>query len=184
MKCFPFLGGLDHYGVLNSFWRLKKDCPDWEELKSMITPRVDHTMLVIDNKIYICGGWDEDVDNATDNRLLIDSIDVYDIETGIWSFVTKNPSPTFHTGIVSMGKKIYFFGGLKLEDIIFKVASPKIQCFDTESRVWSIEEEFRYPLNVCDSTCLTMYVPRCRDDPEIMPVLDNSTKFPEYSLTL
>lgn len=149
----------------------------------MITPRVDHKMLVIDGKIYVCGGWDEDVDNGTDNRLLVDSIDVYDIETGAWSFVTNNPSPTFHTGIVSIGKKIYFFGGLKLEDIIFKVTSPKIQCFDTETNMWSIEEELMYPLNVCDSIYLTMYIPRCRDDQEVNAI-DNSSKFPEYSLTL
>lgn len=150
----------------------------------MITPRVDHTMLVIDRKIYVCGGWDEDMENATDNRLLLDSIDVYDTETGAWSFVTNNPLPTFHTGIVSMAKKIYFFGGLKLEDIIFKVTSPKIQCFDTETKKWGIEEDLKYPLNVCDSNCLTMYVPRCREDQEVTAMSENSTKFPEYSLTL
>lgn len=150
----------------------------------MITPRVDHTMLVIDGKIYVCGGWDEDMENATDNRVLVDSIDVYDIETGVWSFVARNPCPTFHTGIVSIFKKIYFFGGLKLEDIIFKVSSPQIQCFDTESKEWSVEDDFRYPLRVCDSTCLTMYVPRCRDDQEVTQGLDSSPKFPEYSLTL
>lgn len=150
----------------------------------MIAPRVGHIMLVIDGKIYVCGGWDEDFDNGTDNRLLVSSIDVYDVEMKSWSLVTNNLSPTFHTGIVSNGKKIYFFGGLRLEDIIFKVTSPKIQCFDTETNVWSIEEELEYPLNVCDSTFLTMYVPRCREDQEVTKSLDNSSKFPEYSLPL
>lgn len=170
--------------MLNSFWRLKKDCSDWEELTPMITTRVDHTMLVIDGKIYVCGGWDEDIDDGSDDRLLVSSIDVYDVETGEWSHVTNNPSPTFHTGIVSNGKKIYFFGGGSLEDIIFKVTSPKIQCFDIETNVWSVEEELEYPLNVCDSTFLKMYIPKCREDQEVNAVLDNSAKIPEYSLTL
>ena len=45
-------------------------------------------------------------------------------------------------------------------------------CPASRTGVWS--EEKRYPQEVWEHACVSLFIPRCRDDMEIMPVVPNN----------
>lgn len=65
--------------------RYDTDEDRWESRANMLTPRVDHAMLVVNGSLYVCGGWYEDLD--TGNRVLVDTIDRYDVHNDTWHTV-------------------------------------------------------------------------------------------------
>jgi len=83
-------------------------------------------MLVMGDRLYVCGGWFEDVD--TGNRILVDTIDVYDVTTDQWRVVTHIPTPRYHAGIVGVDTKIYFIGGFH-SDAMFDRATGMLILF-------------------------------------------------------
>ena len=106
-----------------------------------------------------------------------------------WETVTVVPAPRYHAGIVSIHKRIYFIGGFHSDSlfdratgkyylykfntkhlifIIYAFVSASVDCYDLETNSWSSEE--KYPQDVWEHTCITLYVPRCRDDMEVLPL--------------
>ena len=78
--------------------------------------RADHVMLSLHDKLFFCGGWFEadEADAAfgeSGDRVLVDSVDVYDFGTDTWSVETRIPTPRFHAGFVIVGDKLYVIGG-------------------------------------------------------------------------
>lgn len=163
-------GGLDRHRVLSTFWRYDPNGDTWESLPEMISARADHVMLVIENKLYVCGGWCEE--SLTDNRRLVETIDVYDPELHTWDTVTVIPTPKYHAGIVSVNKKIYIIGGF-YSDSMFDRASSTIECYDIEKNEWSNLD--RYPQNTWECTCVSLYIPKFRDDMEML-IDDNANE--------
>lgn len=90
----------------------------------MPTPRVDHAMLAVSGRLYVCGGWWEDLDSG--NRVLVDTIDRYDAASDSWHVVTRVPTPRYHAGIVTVNSTIYFIGGFH-SDAMFDRASGTFQ---------------------------------------------------------
>lgn len=41
-----------------------------------------------------------------------------------------------------------------------------IECYDLESGIWNTGD--KYPQDIWEHTCVTLYIPRCRDDMEVM----------------
>lgn len=161
-------GGLERHRVLSTFWRFDPKTNKWEPLPDMLCPRADHVILVIDDKLYVCGGWCEDY--QTENRRLVETIDVFDIELCTWKTVTKIPTPKYHAGIVAIETKIYIIGGF-YSDAMFDRASSSIECYDIGRSEWSNLD--RYPQNTWECTCVSLYIPKCRDDMEVL-VDDNN----------
>lgn len=162
-SCYLYIsGGLDRHRVLSSFWRFDANSGKWDELPQMPTPRADHIVLVMSDKLYVCGGWYEEP--HTENRRLVETIDVYDITLNSWFSETNIPTPKYHAGIVAVNEKIYVIGGLH-SDTMFDRASSTIECYDIEAKVWTRPD--RYPQSVWECTCVTLYVPRCREDTEL-----------------
>lgn len=95
----------------------------WETKAPMLSPRADHVMLTIGEKIYVCGGWKED--ESTGGRILVDTIDTYHVSEDRWETITVVPAPRYHAGIVSVHSKIYFIGGFH-SDALFDRATGKI----------------------------------------------------------
>lgn len=157
-------GGLDRDVALSSVWRLNTVTGQWEVRQSMLTPRVDHTMISIsDDSIYVCGGWFEDTE--TGNRVLVDTIDCYDVHKDVWRTVTHVPTPRYHAGIVAVQSTLYFIGGFH-SDAMFDRATAVIECYNLETDSWTTGE--KYPQDVWEHTCVSLYIPRCRDDMEVM----------------
>ncbi|XP_060528987.1 kelch-like protein 26 isoform X2 [Cylas formicarius] len=142
---------------------------NWKTCASMLQPRADHVMLSIGKYLYVCGGWTEDIEMRS--RLLVDTIDVYDTEKDTWEILTKVPTPRYHAGIVCVENKIYFVGGFH-SDAVFDKDTAAIEYYNIENNMWTIEE--KYPQDIWEHTCATLYIPKCRDDMEVIPTTESS----------
>ncbi|KAJ8982131.1 hypothetical protein NQ317_002858 [Molorchus minor] len=111
--------------------------------------------------VYLRGWTDDDESRA---RVLVDTIDVYDVEKDSWKVVTRVPTPRYHAGIVSVEQKIYFIGGFH-SDAMFDKATAAIECYDIERDLWTTED--KYPQDIWEHTCITLCIPKCRDDMDI-----------------
>lgn len=161
--CLMISGGLHCDQVLSTVRCYDMFHDSWITLKSLLTPRTDHAMLTIGEKVYVCGGWYEDLENG--NRILADTIDVYDMVLDRWETVTRVPTPRYHAGVVSVESKIYLIGGFH-SDAMFDRATATIECYDLETDVWIAGEN--YPQEIWEHTCATLYVPKCRDDMDVL----------------
>ncbi|XP_055540234.1 kelch-like protein 26 [Wyeomyia smithii] len=157
-------GGLDLYsGVLGTLWSYYSFNEKWEKLANMLHPRADHVMFTINRKLYVCGGWYE----VNGQRVLADSIDCYDLfsKSPAWHRVTQIPTPKYHAGIVAVQEKIYIIGGFGSDDI-FRHTAASIECYNVaEDRWYSLK---KYPKNVWEHTCANLYIPKYRDDMEVI----------------
>ncbi|XP_044755290.1 kelch-like protein 26 [Coccinella septempunctata] len=151
----------------NSMYCYDLQADKWTPCAPMLTPRADHVVLSIDNFLYVCGGWQEDIETGA--RTLVDTIDVYDVEKDCWSVKTRVPTPRFHAGIVSIFRKIYFIGGFHC-DAMFDKNTAAIECYDIENDFWSTEN--KYPEDIWEHTCALLYIPKCRNG---MDVISQST---------
>lgn len=156
-------GGLDRDLVVSSVRRYDPTTDTWDLRTPMLTPRADHVMLNLGHRLYVCGGWREDFESS--NRVLVDTIDAYNAATDSWEVVTNIPTPRYHAGIVGVDNKIYFIGGFH-SDAMFDRDTAAIECYDIEADTWTTGD--KYPQDVWEHTCVTLYIPRCRDDMEVM----------------
>lgn len=163
-------GGLDRDLVLSSMRCYDATEDTWELRAPMLTPRADHIMLAMGQKLYVCGGWRDD--SETGNRVLVDTIDSYDVTKDLWEVVTQIPTPRYHAGIVGVDNKIYFIGGFH-SDVMFDRDTAAIECYNIETDSWTTGE--KYPQDVWEHTCVTMYIPRCREDMEVIAATQNCT---------
>lgn len=105
-----------------------------------------------------------------DNRRLIDTIDVYDPTERSWTVMTTIPTPKYHAGIVAVEMRVYVIGGF-YSDSMFDRASSTIECYDIGRNEWAMLE--RYPQNIWECSCVALYIPKFRDDMEVM--IDEAT---------
>lgn len=158
-------GGLENLNVLTTFYRYYPTHDLWEKLPEMLSPRADHVMLSIEDEIYVCGGWHENT--HVDARTLNDTIDRYNAERREWEVVTTVPTPRFHAGIVAVHSKIYIIGGFSaMTASTFDRATSTVECFDLKTQKWSSVD--RYPTSIWEHTCATLFIPKCRDDMEVL----------------
>jgi hypothetical protein len=97
------------------------------------TRRYGHTATVVNNKIYIFGGYDE-----KHNRL--NEVYVFDPETMAWKKVTTNgtpPSERYFHSACALGSEIYIFGGdtQDLADKSIKIMND-LHVLDTATLKW------------------------------------------------
>ncbi|KAK8737119.1 hypothetical protein OTU49_004805 [Cherax quadricarinatus] len=166
LNCLLYVsGGLEGDQVLDSCHAYNPSTGVWEPRAPLLTPRADHYCVTYDNCLYICGGWYED--DATNTRVLVDTIDCYNPNTDSWVVVSRVPTPRYHAGIVVMGSRLYVIGGFH-SDATFDRATGVIECYDLETGVWSVENA--YPQDIWEHVCVPLYVPRCRDDMDVLAI--------------
>ncbi|RWS29825.1 kelch-like protein 26 [Leptotrombidium deliense] len=163
-------GGLDHDVVLDSVVRYNTLCDMWERKTAMLLPRADHNIHCYKNKLYITGGWYEDELTAT--RILVDTIDCYDIATDHWETVATIPTRRLHSSSIIFGSQLYIIGGF-LSDNTFNKRNSVIECFDIDARCWSSAQE--YPEQIWEHCVCTLFVPRCHDDCDLTGKCDQSS---------
>lgn len=161
-------GGIDRDNVQANMYCYDVNSDKWKVCSPMLKPRADHVMLNIGKYLYVCGGWTED---ETRSRVLVDTIDAYDVERDRWEVVTRVPTPRYHAGIVSVHNKIYFIGGYH-SDAMFDKYTAAVENYDIEKDVWTIED--KYPQDIWEHTCATLFIPKYRDDMEVIPAAESS----------
>ena len=75
-------------------------------------------------QVIVCGGWRYDDDGHSGNRVLVDTVDVFDPASGGWHVETRVPTPRYHAGVVLVGGRLYVVGGC-LGDSLFDRATGK-----------------------------------------------------------
>lgn len=79
---------------------------NWQPLSPVIDGPVQETATVaIDGKVYVVGGFDQNLQVLSDLR-------VYDIATDTWSKAAPLPRPMHHANAAAYGGKLYVLGGL------------------------------------------------------------------------
>jgi N-acetylneuraminic acid mutarotase len=76
----------------------------WTAGAPMPTPRTEVTAAVLEDDIYIIGGFDE-------SGQVTDIVEVYNIANNTWSKAAPLPEPLHHTAAASYNGKIYVVGG-------------------------------------------------------------------------
>ncbi|EDW75223.1 uncharacterized protein Dwil_GK19808 [Drosophila willistoni] len=149
-------GGIYMATILSSTWCFDTKTELWQELAPMPTPCCDHVLVAIDNRIYACGGWHE---NLTESRCLVQHIYAYDVKANTWSVETKIPAPKFYSGVTVMRRTIFFVGGLDSTESIDR-ASSETMAYDLDSKNWwHRKDSWDTPNDVWESTCAAIYVP-------------------------
>ena len=87
---------------LSSVSRLNLTTTKWESLLAMPKPKHAFGAVVIGDKIYVCGGTDDD---ETFNNL-----DVFDCRTNTWTELSPMLNERCHFGITTLNGKIYVSG--------------------------------------------------------------------------
>lgn len=158
-------GGLDQDIVLTDLIRYNTLTDEWDlGLAPMLSERADHTMIAYNAKLYICGGWYDD--GLTGMRVLVNTIDCYDIATNSWTIVGHMPTPRYHAGIVNMGSTLYIIGGFH-SDNTFDRGSGIIESFNLVDHTWNHTLD-NYPQDIWEHHCCTLFVPKYRDDLDVI----------------
>ena len=76
----------------------------WTAAESMPTPRTEVTAAVLENEIYVIGGFDG-------SGQVTDIVEVYSIANNSWTKGVPLPEPLHHTAAASYNGKIYVVGG-------------------------------------------------------------------------
>lgn len=82
-------------------------------------------VAVIDNKIYLIGGYQGSV--------FLASCEVYDSEANKWDFMSPMHSPRYQAGCAVLNRKIYVCGGWGDEG----QALDSVECYDIITNTWS-----------------------------------------------
>lgn len=98
--------------------------PIWKEETPIPTVRHDSQSCVVGNKIYVMGG-------ISDTSIL-NSLDIYDTKTKLWTKGNNMPETVKGFGAVAVGSKIYVMGGLKEN-----IASKNVWIYDTKTDSWT-----------------------------------------------
>ncbi|XP_050310149.1 kelch-like protein 26 [Anthonomus grandis grandis] len=162
-------GGIDPYNrCVSNVFCFDVEFKTWMTCAPMLQPRADHVMVAVGKCLYVCGGWTSD----DTNRVLLDTIERYNPEENAWEVVTKIPTPRYHAGISLVDdRKIYFVGGFQSDTMIDKETA-NIEYYDIENEKWTTES--KYPQDIWEHTIVTLCIPKCRDDMEIISSSANS----------
>ncbi|MGD1836431.1 MAG: Kelch repeat-containing protein [Nitrososphaeraceae archaeon] len=100
----------------------------WINGSSMEIPRTEVSATMLDNKIYVIGGFDKFGN-------VVDTVERYDINSDSWTTVSPLPLPLHHTASATFNGSIYVIGGYTNNWI----PTNNLFVFDPEQNLW-IEE--------------------------------------------
>jgi len=154
-------GGLDQDNILDTLMEYRPEEDSWRLVSKMPQPRADHCMVVHDDMVFLVGGWRD----SEEGRVLIQEVDRYDILADTWTVETRLPCPRFHAGVTKVGSRIFVIGGFRDDDMLDR-ATGTADCYDLPTSSWVRGPD--YPHNVWEHHCVSLNVPVCREDQEIL----------------
>ncbi|KAF6168117.1 hypothetical protein GIB67_011502 [Kingdonia uniflora] len=133
-ECIFIIGGRgDPLKILNDVWVLDMARNEWSLLEcagSVFHPRHRHAAAVVDGKIYVFGGLD--------NETVSSSMQVLNTESSRWSDISVQgewPCARHSHSLVAVGSLLFMFGGYDGEKALGDLYS-----FDTKTFLWKKEK--------------------------------------------
>lgn len=84
-------------------WRLDRETRTWEAIASVPTARAAAGVAVVDDRIYVIGGYTSNVP--------LDAVESFDPRTDAWEEHADMPTPRDHHGVAARDGMVYAFGG-------------------------------------------------------------------------
>uniref|UniRef100_A0A8C5N6X6 Kelch like family member 10 n=1 Tax=Gouania willdenowi TaxID=441366 RepID=A0A8C5N6X6_GOUWI len=83
--------------------RYQPDINQWTFIASMNEERISASCTTLNNKIYICGGWN--------NYRVLNTAEYYNPDTNQWTLITPMGTPRYDLGVVAYMGHIFVVGG-------------------------------------------------------------------------
>ncbi|NTW62128.1 hypothetical protein HGB25_01805, partial [Candidatus Saccharibacteria bacterium] len=101
---------------------------NWNNIPLISTEyKVFHTSCVVDDKLYVIGGW-------TGNPTNFGKMEMFDPITGLWSSKSPMPTPRANLSCAAIGNKIYVVGGM---DISNWPGLKTLEVYDISTDTWA-----------------------------------------------
>jgi len=84
-------------------WRYDPVLDLWQEMESLIVPRSELGLAMLDGYIYAVGGWE--------GNHKVESVEKYDSVRNKWSFVAPMKTPLMSASVISCNGMLYVAGG-------------------------------------------------------------------------
>jgi len=125
------VGGDSNGEASGGLWRYSPDRGEWETLPSMPTPRAGHAAGVIGDRLYVVGGTTDSAFGDPEEAAL-NSLEIYDFESGEWSRGPDMPTARHHLDATVLDGQLYAIGGRAPGDFSLDA----VERFDPEESVW------------------------------------------------
>jgi N-acetylneuraminic acid mutarotase len=113
------------------------DSPYWVIRAAIPTPRQEIYPGLLDNQIYVVGGFDT-------SGGMTDAAEVFDPSTNTWSSIPNLPEARHHIGLVGVNGKMYGIGGFVVENSSWVVRGDVFE-YDPASSSWSMKAPMPIP---------------------------------------
>lgn len=109
-KLYVAGGYLDGDAPTNDFWEYDPAAERWTKLAPLPRATAAGATVAIGDKLYVAGGAPQTF-GAGGPIAPYDDLQIYDFETGEWSFGAKVPIPGHHVGAAALDGELYVVGG-------------------------------------------------------------------------
>ena len=109
---------------------------DWVTLTSDDEERVEAHSAVVDNKIFIFGGFQTDEALGEFQSEETDQTAVYDPDADTWTKIAPLPIPVTHVGSAIVDRQVWLVGGFAV--LGFNQAIDHVYIYDVDANTWSV----------------------------------------------
>ncbi len=103
---------------------------EWQPLANGLMPRIEGVSAVVDNKLYVFGGF-------YNGRLQVtETAEVYDPQTNTWAQLASMPLPGTHFGFEVVEKTVWLVGGFLGDNP--GTSTDQVQIYDILTNTWRI----------------------------------------------
>jgi hypothetical protein len=118
-------GGANWNEALDANERYDTCSNQWQEMAPMPTPRGNIAAAAIGSKIYVAGGYA--------NELRLDTLEIYDVPSDSWSSGASLPEPISGAATAAWNGKLYLFGGTRPGGVV----SSTTYVYDPSTDQWT-----------------------------------------------
>jgi N-acetylneuraminic acid mutarotase len=116
------------------FARFDPETKTWTDLPPLPSPRSTHDAVVLDDKIYVIGGWSMNGGGAENAEFQADAL-TFDLsrDGARWETLATPPFRRRALAAAATGGKVYVLGGLSEDGKVVK----SVDIYDSAQRTWS-----------------------------------------------